>query len=390
MSDSSHYTYRFIFDNRFRLDGNSVAHLWYNIYDAFDDHNEMYVERIDGKEMNQKEIRDLRKDLFEVMDQDELIIDSQYKSKRLHFWNRGFFWPRSHEEYVDCIINLFEDMDYYLIDICDQPHYDFIVQSGNTKKAVLWQDWNEDEENEKADQEMKDFLHNFLSETHEEHQKVIVSFEDFFVYFKETIGDRAECISWGDIRNKRNWYIAKILDEETRDPYYVYEENYDEHLLELLLKTKKSQTNKQKMQTMEDLGAYVFDGIDGFHVEKRNLRGFAEEIDLLISNERNDVFFEKLGSPLIVECRNRETPFSAPDMSVFITKIKDLGLKSGFILCKKGLTGTPYSDAKLKIRESLKEGITIIPLELQDIRYISQGADPTRIIKKKFYDLFER
>ncbi len=57
---------------------------------------------------------------------------------------------------------------------------------------------------------------------------------------------------------------------------------------------------------------------------------------------------------------------------------------------QKRLNRIPDSDAKLRIRDKLKEGIIIIPLELQDIRDISQGADTTRIIKKKYYDLFER
>lgn len=89
MSEISHYTYKFVFDNNLVMGGFSIEQLWNDIYDMFDMHDEMYVERNDNREMTQKEIRKLREDLFEDMEEDSLLIDSQYKNKRLYFWISG-------------------------------------------------------------------------------------------------------------------------------------------------------------------------------------------------------------------------------------------------------------------------------------------------------------
>ncbi|WP_094227605.1 hypothetical protein [Methanolobus psychrotolerans] len=46
-------------------------------------------------------------------------------------------------------------------------------------------------------------------------------------------------------------------------------------------------------------------------------------------------FFEKLGSPIIVECRNREGPFSAKDIEILREKLEILGLNMDSSYAKK-------------------------------------------------------
>ena len=91
---------------------------------------------------------------------------------------------------------------------------------------------------------------------------------------------------------------------------------------------------------------------------------------------------------MLIECRNVKKSFSAKDARDFIGKIRSLGLNFGVIISRRGLSGKINQDAKLIIRESRKEGIIIIPLEIRDIEIIANGADPIRIMKKKYYDLF--
>jgi len=119
------------------------------------------------------------------------------------------------------------------------------------------------------------------------------------------------------------------------------------------------------------------------------LTSSAEESDLLVSNENNDPFFEKIGSSILVECRNVKKPFSAKDARDFKGKISNLGLNCGVIISKRGLSGRMNHDAKLEIRDSRKDGVIIIPLEIHDIEFIANGADPLKIMKKKYYDLFQ-
>ena len=129
MSEISYYTYKFVFDNRIVIGGNDIVQLWNDIYDIFDFHYEMYIQRNDGREMNQREIKELRGDFFEDMDEDCLLIDSQYKNKRLYFWNKGELWSNTHEENIEGIISLYEDMEYKIIRNNDDSIYcDFFIE----------------------------------------------------------------------------------------------------------------------------------------------------------------------------------------------------------------------------------------------------------------------
>ena len=387
MSEISHCTYKFVFDNRIVIGGNDITQLWNDIYDLFYLHYEMYIQRNDGREMNQIEIRKLRDDIFEDMDEDFSLIDSQYKNKKLYFWNNGEFWSNTHEENIENIISLYEEMGYKIIrNDNDSIYCDFFVEKGEEKKAILCRRWFIDE----GDVEIgKPDILKFLNSNIPIHEKLIINFEPIYEEIIELINNNAEFKSTDDIRNQRNWYISKKLDEDAKDPYFIEEERYDEILLGLINEVNRSKTNNEKKISLEKLGSYLFNNIDGFHVEKENMRSSAEESDLLVSNENDDPFFEKIGSPILVECRNVKKSFSAKDARDFKGKISNLGLNSGVIISKRGLSGKINRDAKLEIRDSRKDGVTIISLEIHDIEFIANGADPLKIMKKKYYDLFQ-
>ena len=387
MSEISYYTYKFVFDNRIVIGGNDIVQLWNDIYDIFDFHYEMYIQRNDGREMNQREIKELRGDFFEDMDEDFLLIDSQYKNKRLYFWNKGEFWSSTHEENIEGIISLYEDMEYKIIRNNDDSIYcDFFVEKYEEKKAILCRLWFADEGD--VERGKPDIL-NFLNSNIPSHEKLIINHEHIHAEIAELINNTVEFLSIDDIRNQRNSYFPEKLDEEANDPYYIEDDRCDENLLKFIDEVNRSKTNNEKKISLEKLGSYLFNNIDGFRVEKENMRSSAEESDLLVSNENNDPFFEKIGSPILVECRNVKTPFSAKDARDFKGKISNLGLKCGVIISKRGLSGIINRDAKLEIRDSRKDGMTIIPLELHDIEFIANGADPIKIMKKKYYDLFQ-
>ena len=386
MSEISHYTYKFVFDNRIVIYGNDIIQLWNDIYDIFDLHYEMYIQRNHGREMNQKEIRELREDFFEDLDEDLLLINSQYKNKKLYFWNEGTFWSNTHEEHIEDIISLYEEMEYKIIrNDNDSIYCDFFVEKGEEKKAILCRQWFIDEGD--VERGKPDIL-KFLNSSIPSHEKLIINFEPIHKEIIELINNNAEFESTDDIRNQRNWYVSEKLDEKAKDPYFIEEERPDWILLKLINEVNKSKTNNEKKISLEKASCYLFNNIDGFQVEKENLRSSAEESDLLVSNESNDKFFEKRGSPILVECRNVKKSFSAKDARDFKGKISNLGLTCGVIISKRGLSGKINRDAKLEIRDSRKDGVTIIPLEIRDIEFIANGSDPLKIMKKKYYDLF--
>ncbi|WP_135611987.1 hypothetical protein [Methanococcoides sp. AM1] len=221
-----------------------------------------------------------------------------------------------------------------------------------------------------------------------EFTKLIIDGSDIEQEIQTIVGNKVEIKTADEIRKERNWFVTKCADSIVSEPYYCDEDEYDQIMADLVTKARISETNKEKKESLEGLGAYVFDNIDGMKVVKRNLRGTSEEIDLLVSNESDETFFKMLGSPFMVECRNTESAFSSKDARDFIGKIESLGLNGGIIISRKGITGKLDRDAKSYLREKRKDGISVIPLELRDISNIADGASPLKIMKKKYYDLF--
>ena len=236
----SHYTYKFVFDNHIVLGGNDIIQVWNDLYDGFDLHYEMYIERTDGKEMIQKEIRKLREDFFEDMNEDFLLIDSQYKNKKLYFWNKDEFWSNTHEENIQDIISLYEEMGYKVIRNDDDSIFcDFFVEKSKAKKAILCRRWFVDEGDvERGEPDILKFLNSNIPS----HEKLIINFEPIYEEIKELINNKAEFESTDDIRNQRNWYVAENLDEKAKDPYFIDEERCDTNLRELIKEVNKKNT----------------------------------------------------------------------------------------------------------------------------------------------------
>ncbi|WP_135611985.1 hypothetical protein [Methanococcoides sp. AM1] len=131
MQDMSHQKYKFVFyEGQFVLYGNSVSDLWNDIYDAFDLYPEMYVERTNGKEMKQREIRELREEIFEDMEEDVLRLSSEYRNKKLYFFNEGDLFVGNRDELIKNMKTLFEEMFFWIVDDAKNDVFcDFLVEN---------------------------------------------------------------------------------------------------------------------------------------------------------------------------------------------------------------------------------------------------------------------
>ena len=90
-----------------------------------------------------------------------------------------------------------------------------------------------------------------------------------------------------------------------------------------------------------------------------------------------------IGLNFIIECKNWKKPIGSDEISKFGRDIQKRKLKFGILISKKGITGNKYKDAVKEIADFFKEGITIIMLNLKDIKSIVLGQNLITILRNK-------
>ena len=158
---------------------------------------------------------------------------------------------------------------------------------------------------------------------------------------------------------------------------------------EIRERTKTATTNDEKKKSLEDLAEAIVKQIDGLEVLSRNLRSSAEEIDLLIGNESKEVFWSRLSSPFLLECKNWAVPVGSKEIRDFAGKLESAGITTGLLITLNGITGNEYKDARLLIREYRQKGIRIVVVENDDLLEIANGIHPSDKIREKFYEIFK-
>lgn len=145
-----------------------------------------------------------------------------------------------------------------------------------------------------------------------------------------------------------------------------------------------------KGRCLEELVAYLLDAVPGLQVYERRVRLAAEEVDVVAFNERSDRAFSDWGQVVFVECKNWSKPAGAPELALFIDKLRTKGLSYGLLVAATGVTGDKDGrrDATLKIREALADGFRVVVVTLDDLADLRSAADFSDLVIRKLCGLF--
>lgn len=186
--------------------------------------------------------------------------------------------------------------------------------------------------------------------------------------------------------------ILKARDQKLRLIPHILEKDvkeFGESFKEVLERTKNATTNDEKKKSLEDLAEIIVKQIDGLEVLDRNLRSSAEEIDLLVGNESKEIFWVRLGSPILLECKNWAVPVGSKEIRDFAGKMESTSVTTGILVTPSGVTGDEFRDARLKIRENRQKGRHIVVIENEDLLEIANGIHPSDKIREKYYEIFK-
>lgn len=366
--------------------GPSITYFWNDIYDLMDIYREMFVERLDKEIFTFSEIKRIARDLIEDMEEDNAVIwlEIEDGGKRLRFLEIDILPGYDLDEMQKLLEVYFGEFEQPVIVLSTQEtRILHLVEEGAMAFLVHLEDF----ESGVIDVEM---VKKFIAASKERKAKKLL-----LVSYQEMEDSAAKLVKNSKITFRKPDEILRKINEQNMemalDEFRVgislekkvakFEKGKFCIFLDLV---KNASSNIAKKNTLENLAAHLFNGLEGFSVIKRNYRGPSEEIDLLVANESNDVSLASLGTPLAVECRHRKTPASSKDIRDFKGKLEDAGLKSGILITLKGVSGDRY-DAIAVIREARKAGMSIVVVSMNDLISIGEGKDPIEAIKECFY-----
>lgn len=155
-------------------------------------------------------------------------------------------------------------------------------------------------------------------------------------------------------------------------------------------KAEKAKTPHIKKLTYEYLAIFLIGAVEGLTVIGHDERGASEEIDLWVTNDSKDSFWQRIGNLFIVECKNWGDPVGVPEVRSLKSIMQDKNIEFAILMSKNGITGDDYHDALDIIRKAVREQKYIVVLNQADLLEIANGVHPTQKIKEKYFQLWMR
>lgn len=145
-----------------------------------------------------------------------------------------------------------------------------------------------------------------------------------------------------------------------------------------------AKTPVDKWRSLEQLAENLLALVPGLKKVGKNVRIEAQELDLVVANEVEGLFWERLGTPIILECKNWTERVGAPLVRDLVRKMREV--KTALLVTVNGVTSK--SGAWTEILEARKEGKFILVLDAGDIERIIQSEDLEETLIERFYSLW--
>ena len=175
--------------------------------------------------------------------------------------------------------------------------------------------------------------------------------------------------------------LAQLLRVETRSVKYC---QLLSKLRSLMRDARSALTPYRKGMLLERLAESFVELFPGLESVGKNVRIEAEELDLVVKNENEKIFWQRIGSPIIIECKNWTKPVGASEVRDLIQKMREV--RTAFLIAAKGVTSK--DGAYYEIIEARKKEKFILVFDSRDIDNITNGADPELVVREKFYSLW--
>ena len=178
---------------------------------------------------------------------------------------------------------------------------------------------------------------------------------------------------WGIIDKKSkqiqtNMKVLEIVDKVVKD--FDEKPLLHQRTLESLYAEAKNETDKYlKGVKFEQFVGFLFSQMGFVHISKRVKDQSLGEVDLIVRNELNDIFFQKFKPYILIECKNTAEKVDINAFKLFYNKLEHTnGMANlGFLITSNTIKDTAYTEA---IRTSGKGNKVIFITNLEIARLI--------------------
>ena len=164
-----------------------------------------------------------------------------------------------------------------------------------------------------------------------------------------------------------------------------FELNIDEYANRLYKAYTASSAN-EKGDALEDVAAFLFQGLKDASIRDRNLRTQSREIDLVLEHTESRMgLFSPSSRFILVECKNKEKSMSVQEVDNFIGNLRETGIELGIIVSWNGISGEESDTDAMSVINNQNDGFKVISLSSRDLYQVLDGKSLYKILDTRLY-----
>ncbi|MFC7166479.1 restriction endonuclease [Halospeciosus flavus] len=164
-----------------------------------------------------------------------------------------------------------------------------------------------------------------------------------------------------------------------------------DHYESILETVRDPDSTQEKGESLEELAALLFDGIEATKTVEQNVYGESSEVDVVARYEGKDdyTFFEEYNRYVMVECKNWSKSIGAKQIRDFKGKLQTSNVDLGIFFAQDGVTGGSRGEFALGELDLAfrNEDIAIVVVDDRDLEWIRNGNSFYDLLEKKLYTL---
>ncbi|WP_147464977.1 restriction endonuclease [Halococcus sp. IIIV-5B] len=164
-----------------------------------------------------------------------------------------------------------------------------------------------------------------------------------------------------------------------------FELNIDNYA-DLLYSAYNASTANEKGDALEDVVAFLFDGMKDVVIRDRNLRTKSREIDLILEHTASrKSLFSYYSRFVLIECKNRNQSMAVGGVDKLIGNLRDTKSTLGIVVSWNGISGEDSDTDAMRATTVSDDDLEVISLSSRDLYRILDGESLYRIIDNRLY-----
>lgn len=232
------------------------------------------------------------------------------------------------------------------------------------------------------------FLHSRFSHRTDELVEFVIWLSDYNLYEAGRLaGDIAEQNEdfWAELVSRRDEFTHTSFSDQILDESAKYTDEEIQELRRSLDDAFNEPNPNKKGDLLEDAGELLTALIPDFEPQ-RNIEAKNEEIDIMVHNH-NDDYLQIWGTPILLECKNRESKVNSKQVRDFGGKMLNRTVETGFIISRSGFTAG--AEEQIRLCRSGQWDIRVGMIPMDELLRLSDNDEVFSLLVDKYDEIYE-